>query len=241
MKSESWKQEGKWTNLEKELCKSNVMSSSQVLPWGLCLIYYALGNLQLKEAKSIKTLLGFWFKKNFLWYPMGIQRVPSEYHRKKHCAGNLENRLPANIWFSKMPHKALQHYKNTRKNKIWGLYRPLAPFFFKVFKILLWIRDPGVGFRDLQVHVKLVKHLVWAPSPKLNTSELVQKHDFTEIINIHIHNFTPHRPNFTQNLKPTENRERERHTKIWFQWFSSSKQLQSSIDRYSVMCRMMRE
>jgi hypothetical protein len=65
--------------------------------------------------------------------------------------------------------------------------------------------------RDLQVHVKLVKHLVWAPSPKLNTSELVQKHDFTEIINIHIHNFTPHQPNFTQNLKPTENRERERH------------------------------
>ncbi len=88
------------------------------------------------------------------------------------------------------------------------------PSFSKSSKILLWIRDPGVGFRDLQVHVKLVKHLVWVPSPKLNTSELVQKHDFTEMINIHIHNFTPHRPNFTQNLKPTENRERERHTKI---------------------------
>lgn len=40
---------------------------------------------------------------------MGIQRVPSEYHRKKHSAGNLENRLPANIPVSKMPHEALQH------------------------------------------------------------------------------------------------------------------------------------
>jgi hypothetical protein len=40
---------------------------------------------------------------------MGIQRVPSEYHRKKNRAGNLETRLPANISFSKMPHEALQH------------------------------------------------------------------------------------------------------------------------------------
>jgi hypothetical protein len=63
--------------------------------------------------------------------------------------------------------------------------------------------------RDLQVHVKLVKHLVWAPSPKLNTSELVQKHDFTEMIDIHIHNFTAHKPNFTQNCPQKIEREKD--------------------------------
>ncbi len=59
-----------------------------------------------KKHKDSARILIF---KKILWYPMGIQRVPSEYHRKNHSAGNLENRSPANISFSKMPHEALQH------------------------------------------------------------------------------------------------------------------------------------
>jgi hypothetical protein len=96
--------------------------------------------------------------------------------------------------------------------------------------------DPGVGWSGPYRFMSnwwstLYGHL----HQNIITSELVQKHDFTEIINIHIHNFTPHQPNFTQKLKPTEDSQRESHTKIWFQWFSSFKQLQSSIDPYSEM------
>jgi hypothetical protein len=147
MKSETWKQEDKWTNLEKEeLCKSNVMSSSLALPWGLCLIYYASGNLWQKEAKSIKTLLGFWFLKN----SCDIQWVSRGYLPSITGKNTVQAIWKIDCLQTFHFPKCLMNLCNTlskyTKNKIWGLYRPLAPFFFKVFKILLWIRDPGVGW-----------------------------------------------------------------------------------------------